>query len=35
MQIEISDDPQTVRTCQQMFQAVWDLATPFRDYRPE
>jgi len=32
---EISDDPQTVRTCQQAFEAVWNLATPFREYRPE
>jgi len=32
---EISDDPQTVRICQQAFEAVWNLATPFREYRPE
>jgi hypothetical protein len=32
---ETTDDATTVRTCRQAFQAVWDLATPFRDYRPE
>jgi hypothetical protein len=32
---EVTDDAQTARTCQQAFNNVWDLATPFRDYRPE
>jgi hypothetical protein len=31
---EITEDPQIVRTCRQAFETVWDLATPFRDYRP-
>ena len=32
---EIAEDPQTVRTCRQAFETVWDMATPVRDYRPE
>lgn len=32
---EITEDPPTVRACQQAFEAVWKLAIPFRDYRPE
>ena len=32
---ETTDDPAVVRTCREAFQAVWDLARPFRDYRPE
>jgi len=32
---EVTEDPQTVRTCLEAFEKVWDLATPFRDYRPE
>ena len=32
---ETTDDPQVVRTCREAFEAVWNLATPFRDYRPE
>jgi hypothetical protein len=32
---ETTTDPDTVRTCRQAFEAVWDLATPIRDYRPE
>jgi hypothetical protein len=32
---EITEDPQTVRTCREAFEKVWDLATPLRDYRPE
>ena len=32
---ETTDDPGMVRTCREAFQAVWDVATPFRDYRPE
>jgi len=32
---ETTDDPATARTCREAFQAVWDLATPFRDYRPQ
>ena len=31
---ETTDDPPTVKTCLQAFDAVWDLAVPFRDYRP-
>lgn len=31
---EITEDAQTVRTCKQAFESVWQLATPFRDYRP-
>jgi hypothetical protein len=30
-----TDDPQTVTACAQAFEAVWDLAIPARDYRPE
>jgi hypothetical protein len=32
---ETTEDPQVVRTCREAFETVWDLATPFRDYRPE
>lgn len=32
---ETTTDPDIVRTCRQAFDAVWDLATPVRDYRPE
>lgn len=32
---EIADDPHTARACRQAFEAVWDLATPVRDYRSE
>ena len=32
---EITEDPQTVRTCREAFEKAWDLATPLRDYRPE
>lgn len=32
---EMTEDPQTVRACEQVFETVWDLATPFREYRPE
>jgi hypothetical protein len=32
---EITEDPQTVRICKQAFENVWQLATPFRDYRPQ
>ncbi|MGI9002073.1 MAG: DUF6879 family protein [Pseudonocardia sp.] len=32
---EITETPQTVRTCREAFETVWDLATPFREYRPE
>jgi len=31
---QITENPQTVRTCREAFETVWDLATPFRDYRP-
>lgn len=32
---EISDDAEVVRACRQAFQTVWDMATPFREYRSE
>ena len=32
---EITEDPHTVRTCREAFETVWDLTTPFRDYRPQ
>jgi hypothetical protein len=32
---ETTDDPAIVQTCREAFQAVWDLARPFRDYQPE
>lgn len=32
---EIADDPQVVHTCEQAFEAVWELSKPFRDHRPE
>jgi hypothetical protein len=32
---EVTDDPAIVTTCRQAFEAVWRLATPFRDFRPE
>ncbi|MGH3796737.1 MAG: DUF6879 family protein [Pseudonocardiaceae bacterium] len=32
---EITEDPQTVRTCREAFETVWNLATPFRAYRPD
>ena len=32
---ETTTDPDTVRTCRQAFETVWDLATPVRGYRPE
>src|SRR6266542_928549 len=32
---EITEDPQMVRTCREAFETVWELAVPFRDYRPE
>ena len=28
-------DPQLVRSCLRAFESVWNLATPFRAYRPE
>ena len=31
---EISEDPDTVKSCAQSFEAAWNVATPFRDYRP-
>jgi hypothetical protein len=30
---DISEDAQTVETCQQAFESAWDLATPLHDYR--
>lgn len=32
---EVTDDPQTVRTCRDAFEAVWKLATPFCEHRPD
>ncbi|OLB78284.1 MAG: hypothetical protein AUI14_13700 [Actinobacteria bacterium 13_2_20CM_2_71_6] len=32
---EITEDPQIVQTCRDAFEAVWDLAVPFSDYRPQ
>ncbi len=32
---ETTTDPDTVRTCRQAFETVWDLGTPVRDYRPQ
>lgn len=32
---QITENPQTVRTCREAFETIWDLATPFGEYRPE
>jgi uncharacterized protein DUF6879 len=32
---ETTEDPQIVRTCEDAFENVWKLATPFREYRPQ
>src|SRR2546421_4679799 len=32
---ETTEDPQVVRTCREAFETVWELAVPFRDYRPQ
>lgn len=32
---ETTTDPETVQTCREAFETVWDLATPAREYRPE
>lgn len=32
---ETTTNPDIVRTCRRAFEAVWDLATPVRDYRPQ
>lgn len=32
---EITENSETVRACKQAFETAWDLATSFRDYRPE
>jgi len=32
---ETTEDPQVVQTCREAFEAVWELAVPFRDYRPQ
>jgi hypothetical protein len=32
---ETTDDPKLVETCREAFETVWDLAIPFRDYRPQ
>jgi hypothetical protein len=31
---EISEDPQLVAACADAFEKVWDLGTPFSEYRP-
>jgi hypothetical protein len=32
---EITEDAQIVQMCKEPFETVWDIATPFRDYRPK
>jgi hypothetical protein len=32
---ETTEDPQIVQMCREAFEAVWKLAVPFRDYRPQ
>ncbi|HET9118518.1 MAG TPA: hypothetical protein VFN75_10690, partial [Pseudonocardiaceae bacterium] len=32
---QITETPQTVRTCRGAFETVWGLATPFREYPHE
>lgn len=32
---ETTTDPDAVKTCRDAFEAVWNLATPVREYRPE
>ena len=32
---EVTDDPDTVRTCRDAFETVWRLATPVGEYRPD
>jgi hypothetical protein len=32
---EVTEDPETVRSCSGAFETVWGLAVPFRDYRSE
>ena len=32
---EVTESPETVQTCRRAFEAVWDLAAPFREYRPQ
>lgn len=34
-EFEVTNVPQTVRTCRDAFETVWSLATPFREYRPD
>jgi len=31
---EVTDEPQTVRACQEAFERTWQIATPLREYRP-
>lgn len=31
---ELTDDPETVRTCAEAFERVWESAIPHADYRP-
>lgn len=32
---EVTEDSHIVRMCREAFEAVWELAVPFRDYRPQ
>jgi hypothetical protein len=32
---EIADDPHTAQSCRQAFETVWNIALPFREYRPD
>lgn len=32
---EVTDDPSRVRTCRDAFETVWELSTPFREFRPD
>lgn len=31
---ELTDDPETARTCAEAFERVWEVSTPHADYRP-
>lgn len=31
---ELTDDPEIVRACAEVFEGVWEIATPHADYRP-
>ena len=32
---EVTDDPATVKTCREAFEAVWERTIPFREHRPD